>query len=127
MPRPPEALRQQRDADAADLRQRAAAERVVLERVLARIAEVDRRAHAIPQERPAAMRREAAEIVGTDDRVATGGAAVAGREAAEVADVETRIPVQVTRIGGQMAILQPIGQGSIAPATDERPVLFSAA
>ena len=60
------------------------------------VAEVDHRAHAVRLERRPAVRAEAVERVGADDRAAADLAAVAGAQAAEVAHVGAAVPVQMS-------------------------------
>src|SRR5207253_6823664 len=99
-PATPEGLREERDLDPIDLVELGAPERVELNRILARLAQVDRGPNAVTEHRRAAVRGESAKVVGSDQRVTTGGPAAAGGEAAKIANVQARIPVELARIGG---------------------------
>jgi hypothetical protein len=81
-PDAPELGRELWNVDPTHVGELLAAERVVLEEMLPPVAQVDRGAHAVAHERKTAVPREPAQVVGTDDGVATGCASVAGGEAA---------------------------------------------
>ena len=96
----PEGPREERDLHPMDLTELGAAEGIVLHRVLARLAQVDRGADAVAQHRRPSVRGQSAQVVGADQRMTTGGVSVTGGEAAEIARVETGVPVEQSRIGG---------------------------
>lgn len=124
VPRPPEVLGEERDVHAVDLAQLVPGERIVLERVLARVAEIDRGADPVSHEGRTPVRGEAAQVVAAHDGVTTGGVSVARGEATEVPDDQARVPLELAQIGVHERSSGRMRPAIFAPPSAERTVLF---